>query len=131
MTAKKAQYQFLLINFFAIVLILAAARYSLLSWSAIWVLVTANIFLFGLTLYLFRRTLRSFSDPNPQASIRAIMSGFMIKFFSLALASLLYILYMKKEVSLPALGLSAVLYVLYAVAEIRALLLLLKSTDHG
>jgi hypothetical protein len=55
----------------------------------------------------------------------------MIKFFVLAVAALLYILYMRKEVSVPVLAVAAVLYVLYTVAEVRALLLLLKTADHA
>ena len=131
MTAKKAQYHFLLISLLAIGSILVAAWCSLLSWPALVVAATANFLLYGLTLFLFRRTLNTFSDPNPQASIRAILSGFMIKFFVLTLAAMLYIFSMRKAVSIPALCVSAVLYILYTVAEIRALLLLLKSSDHG
>jgi hypothetical protein len=59
------------------------------------------------------------------------MSGMMIKFFVLAVAALFYILYMRKEVSVPVLAVTAVLYVLYTVAEVRALLLLLKTADHA
>jgi hypothetical protein len=80
---------------------------------------------------LFRRTKKSFADPNPQVSIRAIMSGFMIKFFVLAVAALVYIFVMREAVSIPALLCAATLYLLYTTVEIRALLLLLKSADHA
>lgn len=131
MTAKKAEKYFALICLVASLVLLVLSQYSLVGGSALKVMAISNLLLYGLTLVLFRYTHKSFSDPNPNVSIRAIMSGMMIKFFVLAVAALFYILYMRKEVSVPVLAVTAVLYVLYTVAEVRALLLLLKTADHA
>jgi hypothetical protein len=131
MTAKKAEKYFALICLVASLVLLALSQYSFVGGSALKVMAISNLLLYGLTLFLFRYTHKSFSDPNPNVSIRAIMSSMMIKFFVLAVAALLYILYMRKEVSVPVLAVAAVLYVLYTVAEVRALLLLLKTADHA
>ncbi|MBM3914723.1 MAG: hypothetical protein ACKOA3_03610 [Sphingomonadales bacterium] len=131
MKKNKADRSFAFICLGASMLLLAAVQYAWLAPTAIRVVATANLLLYGLTLFLFRRTRKSFTDPNLHVSVRAIMSGFMIKFFVLAVAALVYIFSMRKEVSLPALGAVAVLYIVYTGAEVRALLLLLKKTDHA
>jgi hypothetical protein len=131
MTSQKAERTFALICLAGLLLLLAAGQFSFLAWSEIQLISIANILLYGLTLFLFRRTYKSFFDPNPQVSIRAIMSGFMIKFFLLAAVALLYIFYRRKEVSIPVLTGSALLYVLYTSAEISSLLRLLKKSDHA
>ena len=131
MTVKKAEKYFAFIGLVVSLVAPVAGQFDLLTWSAVRGLWVANLLLYLLTLFLFRRTYKSFADPNPQVSIRAIMSGFMIKFFVLASTALLYIFYLRKEVSIPILAGSAVLYILYTAAEISALLRLLKSPDHA
>jgi glucan phosphoethanolaminetransferase (alkaline phosphatase superfamily) len=128
---KKAERQFAMISLVGLLAAFLAGKSALLSMSAVGAIASVNVLLYGLTLFLFRRTQKSFFDPNPQKSIRAIMSGFMIKFFILATVALLYILYWRKEVSIPALLWAAALYVIYTAAEIRALLISLKQSDHA
>ncbi len=131
MKSPKAEHTFALICLFGTILLVAISELSFLPWSAVQVISMANLLLYGLTLFLFRRTYKSFFDPNPQVSIRAILSGVMIKFFVLAVVALLYIFFKRKEVSIPVLIGSALFYVLYTAAEIRALLRLLKKSDHA
>ncbi|MFM8710451.1 MAG: hypothetical protein ACKOC7_04155 [Sphingomonadales bacterium] len=131
MKPPKAERSFALICLAGSLLLLAAGQLSFLPWSAIQVISVVNLLLYGLTLFLFKRTSKSFTDPNLQVSIRAIMSGFMIKFFVLAVAALVYIFSMRKEVSVPALLTSALLYVVYSAVEIKALLRFLKKSDHA
>ncbi len=131
MTAKKANRNFALICLVTSMILLLAGQFSWLAWSVIQVTSGANLLLYGLTLFLFRRTVKSFADPNPQVSIRAIMGAFMLKFFVLATAALLYIFYLRKQVSVPALSAAGVLYILYTAAEISALLRLLKQPTHA
>ncbi len=131
MRSTKTEFYFAIILLVTSLLALFAGLWLATGWSVSVVVMGANLLLYALTLYLFRRTKKSFADPNPQVSIRAIMSGFMIKFFLLAVAALVYIFVMRKEVSIPALLCSATLYLLYTTVEIRALLLLLKSADHA
>ncbi|MFM7645626.1 MAG: hypothetical protein ACKO41_02825 [Sphingomonadales bacterium] len=131
MKTNRADRTFAFICLGASMLLLAAVQYAWLAPAAVKVVATANLMLYGLTLFLFRRTRKSFTDPNLQVSIRAIMSGFMIKFFVLAVAALVYIFSMRKEVNVPALVAVAVLYVVYTGAEVRALLFLLKKSTHA
>ncbi|MFM8806971.1 MAG: hypothetical protein ACKOD1_06360, partial [Sphingomonadales bacterium] len=81
MKPPKDERSFALICLAGSLLLLAAGQLSFLPWSAIQVISVVNLLLYGLTLFLFKRTSKSFADPNLQVSIRAIMSGFMIKFF--------------------------------------------------
>ncbi|MFM8806031.1 MAG: hypothetical protein ACKOD1_01590, partial [Sphingomonadales bacterium] len=131
MKKNKADRSFAFICLGASMLLLSAVQYAWLAPTAIRVVATANLLLYGLTLFLFRRTRKSFTDPNLHVSVRAIMSGFMIKFFVLAVAALVYIFSMRKEVSVPALLTSALLYVVYTAVEIKALLRFLKKSDHA
>ena len=91
------------------------------------VVLGANFLLFLVTLIGEGLTTKSFSNPNLQASIRAVMLSFMIKFFVLALAAFVYIYVKRKAVNLPALYSAAFLYVLYAGVEVRLLLRALKK----
>jgi predicted neutral ceramidase superfamily lipid hydrolase len=65
-----------------------------------------------------------------QALLKSIYGGFMIRFFGIALAALIYILLKRKEVNSPGLIGGAIFYVLYWVVEIRSLRQILKS-DSG
>ena len=66
-----------------------------------------------------------------QASVRAIMSSFMIKFFVIAIAAFIYIYLQRKTVNLPALYLAALFYILYTTLEVRLLLNQLKKSTHA
>ena len=84
-----------------------------------------------LTIISFLITQKSFANPNPQASVRAIMSSFMIKFFVIAIAAFIYIYLQRKMVNLPALYLAALFYILYTTLEVRLLLNQLKKSTHA
>lgn len=73
----------------------------------------------GLAWYVNIRSIRSAS---PQAPVRGMYGGFMIKFFLIAGAAFIYIMMAKKEVNKPGLMILAGLYILYAGFETRALL---------
>lgn len=91
----------------------------------------ANLLLHSLTILSFLITQKSFANPNPQASVRAIMSSFMIKFFVIAIAAFIYIYLQRKTVNLPALYLAALFYILYTTLEVRLLLNQLKKSTHA
>lgn len=91
------------------------------------VLAVSNALLYTLTAFTYVRTRRSFSDPRQGVAIRAIMGGFMIKFFVIAAAALVYIMYQRKQVNIPGLLAAALLYMIYTTIEVRALLSLLQS----
>ena len=108
--------------------VLAVSRTWLLAQEVnVAVVSTANFLLFLVTILSAGLTTKSFTNPNLQASVRAVMLSFMIKFFVLALAAFIYIYVQRKAVNLPALYGAAFLYVLYTGVELRLLLRALKK----
>ena len=93
------------------------------------VLQGAHLLVWLTTLLTYRMASGSFSNPNPQVSVRAILGGLLIKFFVFAMAAFVYIFYQKKQVNIPALSGGALLYALYTALEIRALLQELRRSD--
>lgn len=91
----------------------------------------AHLILWVVTLFTYRMAARSFSNPNPQVSVRALMGGMLIKFLVIALAAFIYIIFVRKQVNLPALVGAALLYVIYTVLETNWLLKALKRPSHG
>lgn len=124
---KKTTYVFVLL-LLMIQGVLILARTWLLSHEVnVTILSGANFLLFLVTIFSARLTANSFTNPNLQASVRAVMLSFMIKFFVLALAAFIYIYIQRKAVNLPALYGAAFLYLLYTGVEVRLLLRALKK----
>lgn len=81
-----------------------------------------NLILFVVNALAWYINIRSLRSKSPQAPVRGMYGGFMIKFFLIALAAFIYIMMAKKEVNKPGLMILAGLYILYAGFETRALL---------
>jgi uncharacterized BrkB/YihY/UPF0761 family membrane protein len=94
-------------------------------------LIIGNLLLFVVSFAAYRITYRSLQSTNPQAFVRAMYGGFMIKFFLIAIAAFIYIMARKNDVNKPGLGILAALYILYTFVEIKALLKLLKLKKNG
>jgi threonine/homoserine/homoserine lactone efflux protein len=90
-----------------------------------------NLLLFTVTLLVFVLLRRSLRAGRPQTFVRAMYVGFMVKFFTVALAAFIYILLTRKQVNVRGLATCAALYILYTVIETRALLRLLKRPYHA
>jgi hypothetical protein len=124
---KKTTYVFVLL-LLMIQGVLTLSRTWLLSHEVnVTILYGANFLLFLVTIFSASLTANSFTNPNLQASVRAVMLSFMTKFFVLALAAFIYIYIQRKAVNLPALYGAAFLYVLYTGVEVRLLLKALKK----
>lgn len=124
---KKTTYVFVLL-LLMIQGVLTLSRTWLLSHEVnVTILSGANFLLFLVTIFSARLTANSFTNPNLQASVRAVMLSFMTKFFVLALAAFIYIYIQRKAVNLPALYGAAFLYLLYTGVEVRLLLRALKK----
>ncbi|MEO5947401.1 MAG: hypothetical protein ABIP79_11345 [Chitinophagaceae bacterium] len=95
------------------------------------VVIIGNFILFLVSLSALVITQRSFKSENPQAFVRAIYSGFIIKFFVVAISAFVYIMVAKKTVSKPALLICGALYIIYTVLETRKLMQLLKPKKHA
>ena len=91
----------------------------------------AHLLLWLVTLFTYRMAARSFSNPNPQVSVRALMGGMLIKFLVIALGAFVYIIFQRKQVNIPALVGAAALYVVYTALETNWLLKALKRPSHG
>lgn len=84
--------------------------------------VGGNLLLFAVNALAWYINVRSLRSSSPQAPVRGMYGGFMIKFFLIALAAFIYIMMAKKEVNKPGLMILAGLYIVYAGLETRALL---------
>jgi heme/copper-type cytochrome/quinol oxidase subunit 3 len=91
------------------------------------VLIVGNLLLFLVSLTAWAINKKSFTNNNPNAALRALYAGFMIKFFVLALAAFVYIMLVKKNVNKPALIICGAFYIIYTAIEIRALLKMLRK----
>jgi hypothetical protein len=91
------------------------------------VLIIGNLLLFLVSLAAFFMTKKSLRSTNPQAFVRAIYGSFMIKFFVLAIAAFIYIMWANKNVNKPGLIACAAFYFVYTVIEIKALMQMLKK----
>lgn len=128
---KKLPFFYLLLLVYLIIwVILKGSEQRMQSWGVnMTVLQGAHLLLWLTTLLTYRMASGSFSNPNPQVSVRAMLGGLLIKFFVIALAAFVYIIYQKKQVNIPALTGGALLYVLYTALETRALLQELKRSN--
>lgn len=95
------------------------------------VLIIGNFLLFLVSLITFLITHHSLQSTNPNAFVRAMYGGFIIKFFTVALAAFLYIMITKKDVNKPALFSCMLLYVVYTFIEVKTLLRILKQKKNA
>jgi hypothetical protein len=85
------------------------------------VLLIGNIILFAITLTSLLIHQRGTKAANPQAFVRSVYAGIMIKLFACMIAAAAYILSARANVNKPALFGCMFLYVLYTVIEVRSL----------
>jgi hypothetical protein len=95
------------------------------------VLIGGNLLLFIVSMLTLVLSKRSFASPNPQAFVRSMYAGFMIRFFVLALAAFIYIMITKKEVNKAGLIACAGLYIIYSGIETRTLVKMLRERKNG
>ena len=94
------------------------------------VLIVGNLVLFIVSLVMFLLTYRSLKDPNPNAFVRALYSGFIIKFFVIAIAAFIYFM-IAKDINKPALFCCMGLYIIYTAFEVSPLLRILKQKKNA
>jgi hypothetical protein len=95
------------------------------------VLIVGNMLICGVSLLSVLITQRSFKSTNPNVFVRAVYSGFVIKFFVLAIAALIYIVMSGQNVSRPAIFSCMALYGIYSFIEVAALMRILKQKKNG
>lgn len=94
-------------------------------------LIYGNLILFGVTFGAYYINTRSLLSSNPNAPVRGMYAGFMIKFFLIALAAFIYIMMAGKLVNKPGLMILAGLYIVYTALETKALLQLAKPKKNA
>jgi uncharacterized membrane protein YozB (DUF420 family) len=93
------------------------------------VLLVANLLFCALTVFTMLRQIRAMKNSNPNAFVRSIMAGTMIKMFVCIIAVVAYILAFRKTFNKPAVYLSLGFYVIYLVAEVRQMMKLNKTKN--
>jgi hypothetical protein len=95
------------------------------------VLIIGNLILFLVFAASFWVSLRSFDSASPNVSVRAMYMGFIIKFFVVALAALVYIMITKKNVNKTSLITCMGLYIIYTYIEVGSLVRILKKKKNA
>lgn len=95
------------------------------------VLIFGNLLLFFTSLLSFMLLAKGMNSKSNPVFFRMFYSSFLIKFFFLAIAAFVYIIYSNKEVNKPGLFFCLGLYLVYTVIEVSALLKLSKAGSHA
>lgn len=95
------------------------------------VILGGNFILLLVSVLAFLLMRKAIQTNTAQAFVRAMYSGFMLRFFLVAIAAFIYIMVVKKNVNKPALIACAGLYILYTAIETRSLLKMLKQRKHA
>jgi hypothetical protein len=95
------------------------------------VLIIANLVLFAVSLLTFWLTFRSLKSNNTHVFVRGLYTGFILKFFAVALAAFIYILVAEQKLNKPALFCAMGLYIIYSSIEVNTLLRILKQKKNA
>jgi hypothetical protein len=95
------------------------------------VLIIGNLVLFIIRLFSIWINTRNSSNTNPQAFIRGIYLGTMIKLFVCAIAAFIYIFQFRSNVSKPSLFVCMGLYIVYTVIEVSVLTKFLRGKKNA
>ncbi|MCX6316768.1 MAG: hypothetical protein NTW29_05730 [Bacteroidetes bacterium] len=95
------------------------------------VLLGGNLLLAGVSVLAYLLMRKALRTNTGQAFVRAMYSGFMLRFFLVAIAAFVYIMVEKSKVNKPALIACAGLYILYTAIETRSLLHTLKQNKNA
>ncbi len=93
------------------------------------VLMVANCLFFLMSLIAFRIQLKAMGNANPNAFVRSVMAGVMIKMFVCIAAVMAYVLLSRFNFNKPAVFISMLFYLVYLVVEVALLLKLNKRKN--
>ncbi len=94
------------------------------------VLQAANVLMYLVSLVAFLMTRPAIDSTNTHRFIRAVYTGFIVKFFVVVIAAFIYFQLVNK-VNTPALILSMLLYFVYTYIEVSSLLRLMKGKKNA
>lgn len=95
------------------------------------VLLAANLFFLVIHLVSFFMQNKSLSNSNPNAFIRAVMGGMMLKMFSCILVVFIYVSIIGDGYNKKSLFTALILYLFYLAAEVYAISSSLKKKKDG
>lgn len=95
------------------------------------VLIVGNLILLAVSILTFWLTWRSLKSDNTHVFVRALYTGFIVKFFVIALAAFIYIALAEKSLNKPALFGMMGLYIIYSAIEVNTLLRILKQKKNA
>jgi len=93
------------------------------------VVIIGNLVLFIVTMLSLIIGKRTVSSSNPNAFVRGIMIGTMLKLFACAIAAFIYIMMFRDKLSKPALVVCMFLYIIYTIIEVNTLKKLLREKN--
>jgi hypothetical protein len=93
------------------------------------VVIIGNLVLFAVTFLSFLIGKKTFDSSNPQAFVRGIILGTMLKLLICAVAAFVYIMMFRENLNKMALVICMVLYIIYTFIEVTALKKLLKENN--
>lgn len=93
------------------------------------VLMGGNCIFFFVSLIAFRIQRRALQNTNPNAFVRSVMAGVMIKMFVCIAAVMAYVLLSGKYFNKPAVFISMLLYLVYLGVEVAVLMKLNKQKN--
>ncbi len=85
-------------------------------------LVSANLFLFLISIGAIFIQLKSLRSPNPQAFVRGMYASMMFKMFIVMIVVLIYVFLVRSRINKPGLFTAMGLYIVYTVVEVTALM---------
>lgn len=95
------------------------------------VLVLGNLILFIITVISFLMGLNGLKQTNPNAFVRSVYGGIMVKLFICIIAAFVYIAIHKSNVNKPALFICMGLYLVYTFIEVSILMKMLRQRSNG
>jgi hypothetical protein len=93
------------------------------------VLIWANLICFSINIIALFLSTKSLKNANPNAFVRAVMAGMLVKMFVFVAAVLVYVMRTGSNYNKPAVVISLFLYLIYMVVEVATVLKLNKKKD--
>lgn len=93
--------------------------------------VIGNLLLFAVSMSAYIILQKSLKSPNPHAFVRAVNTGFILKFMVIAIAAFIYIYLAGKNLNKPGLLVCAGIYIIYTTVETMALMKTLKKRKNA
>lgn len=96
-----------------------------------WVVASANLLLFAISMFSLQQQLKQSKNTNPHAMVRAVMSTVVLKLFVLGSAAIVYLYNAGENKSVNAIFLGMALYIMYTWMEVKLSLKINQNNKDG